>query len=357
MKDIYCVILAGGAGERLWPLSSYVRPKQLIPFVNGTSLLEQTVQRVQAITKNKNHLMVMTNVELQEPIKKMVGKQATILTEPVGRNTGPATLLSCLEIYDKNEDAIVAIVPSDHFIPEHEKFTSLLLAAAAFASCYDQIVLLGIKPTSPATGYGYVHYKTELMPGWACFPVQKFHEKPDKEQAQKYLEQGDMLWNSGIFVGRVKVFLDQFQQWAPELWSAVAAYRANQGAYDLVPNISIDHAVLEKSNEIVVFPAHFEWHDVGTLPAFMMLKAQHEKESTATKVINIDANNNMACATKKVVAFVGVDNLCVVETDEALLVVAHDRVESVRDISSFLKTTESKDAGHSESSLATENSL
>ncbi|MFA6263067.1 MAG: mannose-1-phosphate guanylyltransferase [Candidatus Babeliales bacterium] len=357
MKDIYCVILAGGAGERLWPLSSYVRPKQLIPFINGSSLLEQTVQRVQAVVKNKNHLMVMTHAELQEPIKKMVGKQATVFTEPVGRNTGSAILLSCLEIYDKNEDAVVVVMPSDHFIPEYEKFSSLLLAAAAFASCYDQLVLLGIKPTTPATGYGYVRYKTELMPGWACFPVQKFHEKPDKEQAQRYLEQGDMLWNSGIFVGRVKVFLDQFQLWAPELWSAVAAYRANQCAYDQVPSISIDHAVLEKSDKIVIFPAHFEWHDVGTLPTFLMLKAQHEKESTATKVINVDATNNMACAIKKVVAFVGVDNLCVVETDEALLVVAHDRVESVRDVSSILKTKESKDAGRSKSSLATEDSL
>lgn len=357
MKDTYCVILAGGAGERLWPLSSYVRPKQLIPFINGMSLLEQTVQRVQAIEKNKNHLIVMTNADLQDPVKKLVGKQATVLTEPMGRNTGPAILLSCLEIYSKNEDAVVVIVPSDHFIPETEKVTSLLLAASAYASCYEQIVLLGIRPTTPATGYGYVQYATDLTPGWACFPIRKFHEKPDKEQAQNYLEQGDMLWNSGIFVGRAKVFLDQFQQWAPELWNAVAAYRARELTYDQVPSISIDHAVLEKSNSMVVFPAHFEWHDVGTLPAFLTLKAHHEKESAATQIINVDAHNNLACASKKVVAFVGVDNLCVVETDEALLVVAHDRVEAVRDVSSLLKAKEDRNAGHSKSTVVAENSL
>lgn len=337
MKETFFVVLAGGNGERLWPLSSYLRPKQLIPFINGASLLEQTVQRIQPLVKNKNHLMVVTNTDQQEAVKRMVGKQASVLSEPAGRNTAPAILLSCLEIAQKNDDAVIIVLPSDHFIPESEKFVSLLWASIAYASCYEQIVLLGVKPTSPATGYGYIQYKAEqFVAGWSCFPVQTFHEKPDKERAQEYLERHDMLWNVGIFVGRVKVFLDQFAQWAPELWDSMAKYRNNECTYDQLPSISIDHALMEKSDKIVVFPAQFSWHDVGTLPAFLMLKAQHEKEAD-TKVINVDAHGNLACTTKKVVAFIGVDNLCVVETDDALLVVAQDRVESVREVSSLMK--------------------
>ena len=337
MKDTFFVVLAGGSGERLWPLSSYVRPKQLLPFINGVSLLEQTVQRIQPLVKNKNHLFVVTNTDQQDAVKKMVGKQATVFAEPEGRNTAPAILTTCLEINEKNDDAVIVVLPSDHFIPQTEKFVSLLWAAVAYASCYDQLVLLGVKPTSPATGYGYIQYQaSHIVPGWMCFPVQKFHEKPDKEQAQAYLAKNDMLWNIGIFVGRVQVFLEQFKQHAPDLYQAVQAQRKNELEYSQIPHISMDHAVLEKSEKVVVFPADFEWHDVGTLPAFLMLKAQYEKE-TQTRVINVDAHNNMACASKKVVAFVGVSNVCVVETEDALLVVAQDRVEAVRDISSFIK--------------------
>ena len=171
MKDTFFVVLAGGKGERLWPLSSYLRPKQLIPFVNGISLLEQTLQRISSLAKNKNYQFVVTNADQQEAIKKTIGKQATLLVEPVGRNTAPAILLSCLEVYEKNQDAVVVILPSDHFIPEAEKFTSLLWAAIAFASCHEQIITLGIKPTSPTTGYGYISYTpTTSVPGWMCYP-------------------------------------------------------------------------------------------------------------------------------------------------------------------------------------------
>ncbi len=340
MKDAYFLILAGGAGERLWPLSSYLKPKQLIPFVNGTSLLEQTLQRIQSMAKNKNHIMVSTNAELQDSIKRVVGKQGVVTTEPVGRNTAPAILLNCLEIYEKNDDAVVVVLPSDHFIPETEKFVGMLWAAISYASCFDNIVLLGIKPTQPATGFGYIQYNAEgFVPGWTCFPVQKFHEKPSKDVAQEYVQRNDMLWNSGIFVARAKVFLDHCQQHAPDVWQAMEAYRKNELSYEQIPSISIDHAVMEKSTQVVVFPATFGWHDVGTLPAFMTLKAAYEKESAA-QVINVEATNNIACTTKKVVAFVGVDNLCVVETEESLLVVAQDRVEAVRSVSTAIKGQE-----------------
>lgn len=357
MKDTFFIILAGGSGERLWPLSSYLRPKQLIPFVGGTSLLEQTIQRIQPLVKNKNYVWISTNADLQDPVKKIVGKQASVLAEPIGRNTAPAVLLSCLEVYEKDEDAVIVVLPSDHFIPESDQFVSLLWAAVAFASCHDHIVLLGIKPTTASTGFGYIQYNHEnFAPGWQCHTVKKFHEKPDKDVAKEYLASDDMLWNIGIFVGSVRTFIGQFKEHAPELYEAMVAYRASSTGYENLPSISLDHAILEKSNKVVVFPASFAWHDVGTLPAFLTLKAQYEKDS-ATQIVNIDASNNLACSTKKVVAFVGVKDVCLVETDEAILVVAQERVEAVREVSSVVRERRKQHAEKSEPKVETTASL
>lgn len=354
MKNLYVAILAGGSGERLWPLSSAKRPKQLIPFINGTSLLEQTVQRVQPLCKNKNFLFIVTNNEQQEAVKKVVGKQATVLTEPIGRNTGPALLLACLEIYEKNPDAVLISLPSDHFIPETEKLVSILWAASAFASCYDKLVLVGVKPTTPATGYGYISYDPKnVMSGFVCFPVIKFHEKPDKEQAESYLKESNMLWNIGIFVGRVSVFLQEIERLAPDLWHAMQDVRKNGGDYSALPAISFDYAVMEKSEHLVVFPADFQWHDVGSLSTFLTLKLTHEKNGTE-QVVNVDAQGNLACTTKKTVAFVGVSNVCVIETDDVIMVTTQDQTDSIRQVVAAIKeqdTAKSLDIGHAEKRL------
>lgn len=332
MKDLYCVILAGGRGERLWPLSSYMRPKQLIPFINGASLLEQAVQRVQPLVRNKNYLFVVTANDLQEAVKKQVGKSAMLLTEPANRSTAPAVMLSCLEIAEKNEDALLVVLPSDHFIVDNEKFIGLIKAAVAYASCYDQIVLLGIKPTHPATGFGYISYDgTQAVHGFSCFPVTNFHEKPQKEVAQSYIEQGNTLWNTGIFIGRAQVFCEQCEKYAPELLASLKSYREKQAGYDNLQEQSLDKAILEKSSQVVVFPSDFLWHDVGTLPAFIQLKAQYET-GDATKVVNVGGQGNIACSTKKIVAFVGVSQICVVETEDALLIASQDSVESVKEV-------------------------
>lgn len=352
MIKAYFVILAGGSGERLWPLSSQARPKQLIPFVNGVSLLEQTLQRIRSLAVDKNHLMVLTNRDQQEAIKTCLKTRGTVVPEPVARNTGPAILFACMQIAEKNPDAVVVVLPSDHFIPETEKFAAQLVAAISFASWMDNIAMLGVKPTSPATGYGYIQYQPEnMMSGWVCFPIQKFHEKPDKEQAQKYVEQENMLWNVGIFVGRARIFLDEYQRHAPELYEAMQAYHRGELDYSKLPALSIDHAIMEKSERLVVFPSHFQWHDVGNLTTFLTLKAQHETER-ATEVINVNGQGNIACATKKVVAFVGVDNLCVVETDDELLIVAQEQVESVRQVLQAVKKKEKKHVVSEEKPMA-----
>lgn len=331
------VILAGGSGERLWPLSSATRPKQLIPFINGTSLLEQTLQRIRTIVPDKNHLLVVTNKDQQEPIKASLKTRGTVLAEPMARNTAAATLLACMQIAEKNPDAVVVVLPSDHFIPDAEKFTAQLVAAISFAAWMDQIALLGVKPTHAATGYGYIQYqKDTMMSGWVSYPVTKFHEKPEKQQAESYIKDDAMLWNVGIFVARAKLFIDEFARLAPDLYHSMQAYLQGTQDYSTLPAISMDHAVIEKSDKVVVFPSNFQWYDVGNLTTFLSLKAQYEKEQ-AGNVVNIQAHNNIACCTKKSVAFVGVDNLCVVETDDELLIVAQDQVENVRHVLQSMK--------------------
>lgn len=332
MTNAFFVILAGGSGERLWPLSSPARPKQLIPFVKGSCLLELTIQRIQSLVRSKNHLMVVTNADQQDLVKKIVGKQGTVIAEPVGRNTAASVILSALELYEKNADEVMVVLPSDHFIPEPEKVNALLMAATAYAQCYDRIVLLGLKPTFPSTGYGYIQYALQQQTqGWMCYDVEKFHEKPDKENAESYVSNGSMVWNVGMFVGKVKTFIQEFEAHAPELLADVKAYKAGQKEYADIQSVSIDHAVMEKSKNLSVFPADFGWHDVGTLTTFLSLKMKYEQKGS-TEVVNVNGADNVAYAGKKTVAFVGVSNLCLVESDNEIVIVAQDSVESVRQV-------------------------
>ena len=337
MTHAYFVILAGGSGERLWPLSSPARPKQLIPFINGITLLEQTIVRIQSLIRSKNHLFILTNTDQQEAIKKIVGKQGSVIVEPIGRNTAPAIASACAELYEKNPDAVIAILPSDHFIPESENIHALLTAAIAYASFYDKLVLLGIKPTFAATGYGYIQYtSTQQISGWTCYPIEHFHEKPDKEKAQEYLEKDGIAWNIGIFVGKVKTFIQEFETHAPNLWQNIQDYRSDKKKYDEIEPISIDHAIMEKSNNLVIFPAQFAWHDVGNLTTFLSLKMQYEKTGSA-EIVNVNGQDNIAYAAKKTVAFVGVSNICLVESENEIIVVAQDQVESVRKVLTSLR--------------------
>lgn len=344
-RNIYFVILCGGHGTRLWPLSRKNKPKPLLPFLHDTSLLEQTIDRITPLAKNKHHIGVVTTQDQVPPIRKSIGSKIGFgIVEPSPQNTGPAILYSCLEIEKKDPNAVVVFLPADHFVPESEKFCSYIQKAIDHACTHDEIVTLGLMPTHPATGYGYIQAgntrvgDADVKAGKA-YTVSKFHEKPDLEKAKAYLDQKNMFWNLGIFAGKVDTFLQEYEIHAQEMVVCVATYHQTHQGYDAAPSLSIDHAVMENSENISVIPCDFTWNDVGNLETFLSLQQKYNQEE-AKNVITIDGKNNIAQTTKKIVSFIGVDNLCVIEDKDVLIIARRDQVEKVKEVRAQVATNQ-----------------
>lgn len=324
----YISILAGGSGQRLWPLSTPENPKQLIPFIDNQSLLDITVQRLSAINHEKE-LCVVTSSSLAQSIKKQSYDEISwYVEEPVGRNTAPAILLTCLKSYEKDPHSLIAFFPADHFIPDQQKFCTLVEKALTHCAKNDTIATLGLVPTGPATGYGYIQADTQEALGKNYFPAVTFHEKPDLARAKRYAQQNNMFWNAGMFLAKTSVLLQEFKQHAPFLWDTMQQFLSGTCTYGDLEKISVDYAIMEKSQRITVFPADFEWHDVGNISVFLELQKCYQKSKQA--LIEVDAQGNLVSSRKKTIACVGVQNLCIVETDNELLIVAKDKAEQVK---------------------------
>lgn len=327
---IYCVILAGGSGERLWPLSRHNLPKQLIPFHDQSTLLEHAIKRAQAITTSERIWLITTEHQapiIDEKLGSMVGR---ILTEPVSRNTAPAVLMSCLEIAQRDPDAFIVFLPADHIISPLSMFVDALHNVFSHAQQNDDyITILGVKPSHPATGYGYIeHEDTPSAP----YQVTHFHEKPDLATAQEYVKKTNILWNIGIFCAHVQTFINQFRTYASAVFNGMQEYRTKKIGYHEFRSESFDCAVLEKSLKIRVHKAYFSWLDVGNLTTFLTLTNQTEQNN----VMSVQAHNNLI-SSSKLVALIGVDNLCIVETDNVLLIVHQQETEKIRSIVHELK--------------------
>jgi mannose-1-phosphate guanylyltransferase len=336
MADVYFVILAGGSGERLWPLSTQGKPKQLL-VAGQYTLLEQAINRVKNLVPQEN-IWISTTQQHEKAIKKSVGsKVGNVLAEPGARDTGPAILLNCFEIYKKNPEALVVFLPADPFIPESDTglFSRSLEAAIAFSRQNDHITLLGVKPTYPATGYGYVEYDPAQATAVQPSLVKRFREKPSADVAQQYLEAGNMLWNIGMFCGKISVFMHEFKQEAPEIFEGMVHYVKGENTFDQIKADSIDYAVMEKSRNISVLPVSFSWCDVGNLEIFLTIKERHGVSEQ--NCITVQAKNNLIDVPGKLVALIGIEDLCIVETEHALLIAKRGEAEKVRAIVKQLK--------------------
>jgi mannose-1-phosphate guanylyltransferase len=335
-QHIYFVILAGGSGERLWPLSRQSKPKQLLAVGDEQSLLDQAISRVESLAP-KEQIWVSTTAQHAASIEKEVGKRVgRVLAEPGSRNTGPAILYSCFEIYQKDPHAVIAFLPADPFIPtkDNNNFSQFLEHAIDFVSQNDSITLFGVKPTFPATGYGYIEFAAGDQ--MAPYQVKKFHEKPALDVAQKYIESGNMLWNVSIFCAKVSVFLEEFSKNAPEMFQGVQDFVNGKKGYETVKADSIDYAVMEKSKRVTVLPVDFAWWDVGNIEIFLSIKEKYGALDTE-KIVSTESFNNLIDVPNKLVALIGVNDLCVVETDEVLLITKREDAEKVRAIVKSLK--------------------
>jgi len=349
MTKIIPVVMAGGSGTRLWPLSRKMFPKQFLPLMSELSMFQETLGRLNANLDQNNNLtiarpIVVCNEEhrfiVAEQLRKTKDQAHSILLEPVGRNTAPAVALAALDSLAQDEDPLLLVLAADHVIREPKAFHDAI-AIAANAAETGKLATFGIVPRGPETGYGYI--QAEAIDN-KVGKVAQFVEKPDIETAQAYIDDGNFYWNSGMFMFRASTYLKELGEHRPDILSAVEkAYqnksqdmdftRIDKALFEACPDESIDYAVMEKTQQAVVTPLDAGWSDVGSWSSLWEESGQdHQGNVHHGDVVTYDTHNNLIIAQNKLVAAVGVDNLVIVETPDAVMVSAKDRVQDVKAI-------------------------
>ncbi len=344
----YAVILAGGWGERLWPMSTRERPKQLLELAGEGSLVAQTLARVAPLVTVEGSL-VLTGAALRDRMVEELEQipPARIVGEPVGRNTAPAIALAAHVLVAQDPDAVLTVLPADHVIQNAEAFRRALAVAFDAAESERALVTLGIRPTRPETEYGYVR-EGEPSGIDGVFEVERFVEKPDRETAARYLLDCGYHWNSGIFIWRADVFLAEVERHLPEVAAALEAVEGEPGTagfeagieqfYRESPGISVDYGVMEKADRVVVVPCEIGWDDVGAWPALARIWPTDEAGNAVEgEAIVLDSEGTVVYSEDGLVAVVGLSDVVVARTAGATLVCPKDRARDVRAVVEELK--------------------
>jgi mannose-1-phosphate guanylyltransferase len=331
--------MAGGSGERFWPLSRTLRPKQILPLLEEGTLLDQAIRRVLPLAEN-GRISLLANTQLGPTLQKALPPNSPVhlVLEPAKRDTGPAAALATAMAYHDDPESVVVLLPADPWIGNDEAYRADLNLAIELARKHPACVTLAIPPTYPATGFGYLELGETLEgTGARAGKVVRFVEKPDLNHAQAYLESGHHAWNAGIFAWRASVFLKEAERLAPELARFIQDYPgAGHEAYlaerfPSLPKISIDYAVMEKASSVLAVNASFPWDDIGSWPSL----ASHfpkDPSGNATRgpVVSHDSQNNLAYSSGKTIALCGVEDLVVVETPDAILVCHRSQAQEIK---------------------------
>ncbi len=354
--NFYPVILAGGRGTRFWPLSRKRMAKQLLPLNSKKSMIQETVERLQPLAKNKN-FWVITNDDLRNPIlrqlKKLERKQ--IVAEPIGRNTAPAIGLAAFLLARFDPNAVLGLFPSDHVIIDEKRFREDISRAADIASQGASIVVIGIKPTRAETGYGYIEGGGKSQNG--TMQVKRFTEKPTADVAERFVKAGNFFWNSGMFIWSARTLANALTEHLPNTAPLLQEIAANYGTrkfektlaklYPKCENISVDYAVLEPRSAkgegksgIYCIPASFGWNDLGSWTALYEHRSSGNEDGVniilANQSFTLNATGNFIDSPGKFVAAVGVNNLVVVETHDALLITTREHAQDVGKVVKYL---------------------
>ena len=344
------VLLSGGSGSRLWPLSREARPKQLLSLIDDRTLLQQTVARVDdaslfgppIVIANADHRFLIAEQ------LRAIGKHAAVILEPVARSTAPAVAIAALSACSKDLDAVILAMPVDHMIGDPVGFRRAV-AAGLPAARAGRFVLFGIRPDCPATGMGYIHAGDAAVETSAAHEVRGFVEKPDLATAKRFLEDGQHLWNSGIFLLPARAYLDELERLAPDLLAACRAalegaavdadfLRLATDAFAASPSISIDYAVIEKTSNAVVVPVDIGWSDVGSWSALWKLGDKDDADNvTSGDVVAEDSNGCYLRSDGPLVAALGLDDLVVIATSDVVLVTRRDRDQDVNKLVARLR--------------------
>jgi len=345
------VIMAGGSGSRLWPLSRGMLPKQFLSLTGGeASMLQETLQRLDGLERasatvvcNEEHRFLVA-----EQLHQLDETKSTIILEPVGRNTAPAIAVAALQALKSDDDPMLLVLSADHIISEHAPFHTAIHQAEKLAQEGD-MVTFGIVPTAPETGYGYIRRGAEIGNGYR---VEQFIEKPDLDTAEQYLSTGEYYWNSGMFLFKARRFLEELELYRPDIISACRAaveqgqedldfFRLNKDAFTACPSESIDYAVMEQTKSAAVVPLDAGWNDIGSWSALWEINDKDESNNTMRgDVMLFDTNNSMVHAESRLVATIGLENMVVIETKDAVLVADKNQSQNVKQIVDKLRAND-----------------
>jgi len=353
MEHVYGLILAGGRGTRFWPKSRRATAKQVLRLFGDRSLIQQTVDRLRPVLPPER-IWILTNGHLRDEIVRQLPEipKRQILAEPAQRNTAPAIGLAAQILHGLDPESIMGVFPADHVIGKPRQYIRLLKAALKAARA-GKIVVLGIQPRWPETGYGYIEFPKGVQPGGSeSLPVKRFREKPDAKTAARFLKAGNFYWNAGMFFWKTSVLLDALRQHLPKTASLLASLppfgsrrfaTSLQAAFLKCENISIDYAVLERAANVMGLPAgDIAWNDVGSWNAVYELHARDRAgNALRTHTMIENSTGNYVDAEKKLVALLGVNDLIVVDTPDALLIADRSHAQQVGDLVKLLEA-----AGH-----------
>jgi mannose-1-phosphate guanylyltransferase len=344
-KHTYVAIMAGGIGSRFWPVSRTGRPKQFLDILDtGKTFIQQTVDRFRSFVPLQN-IYIVTADEYVGLTKEQLPQlpEENIVSEPFRKNTAPCIAYISFKLQQRDPDATLIVAPADHLILDEETFRAVCKEAIGFANKFDALITLGIKPTNPNTGYGYIQHEDKQVED-SLYKVKTFTEKPNKELAKTFLASGDFLWNAGIFVWRVSSCIEAFQKHQPEMYELFASEQdkfntpeeraAIEAIYPQCTSISIDFAVMEKANNVYVIPASFGWSDLGTWNSAWenMEKDYFENAVAGEKVIVFDTSKCMVHATNgKLVVLQGLEDYIVVDTKDVLLICQKEKEQDIKE--------------------------
>lgn len=349
-KNYYAILMAGGVGSRFWPVSTTEFPKQFHDMLGaGHTLIQKTFSRLSQLIPVEN-ILILTNEKYNHIVLEQLPmvKPEQVLLEPAMRNTAPCILYASLKIKKQNPDAVMVVAPSDHWIEDEDLFVQNLQQCFDFCVAENALMTLGIQPTFPNTGFGYIEFdKTDSN---AIKKVNQFREKPDYETAKSFIASGNFLWNGGIFIWSVKAISESFEKFQPQMntlflggWDVYNTSKEKDfisANYALAENVSIDYAVMEKAQNVYVLPATFDWNDLGTWGSLHEKLDKDDNDNSvvnATVLLNNSSNNIISTAKDKLVIIDGLEDFIVVDKDNVLLIYPKSKEQEIKGIVSQLK--------------------
>jgi len=346
--NLFALIMAGGIGSRFWPRSKEKTPKQLLKIFGDNTMIQDTVARLEGAIPIENIFIITNKIQREEIIKQLPGiPPENILEEPFGRNTAACIGLASIMIEEKSKDAVTIVLPADHIIKNKDSFHNTLKSAAKFANETKGLVTIGIIPTRPETGYGYIQIDDAIVSD-NIHKVLTFAEKPNYATAVRFLESGDFLWNSGMFIWRIDSILEEIRKFMPELYEGLEQIKKSMHASDFeavlskvygqLKNISIDYGIMEKSQKVFLIKGDFSWSDVGSWEEVYQLSEKNEEGNAVIgKVFTDMTSESYIYSPDKFTAVIGAENFIVINTEDALLICRRDKAQDVKKIIEHLK--------------------